>query len=47
LWGGSFKDILESIKKRLMGFEDDTLVISGHGASTTIGHERRHNPFLI
>jgi hypothetical protein len=29
-----------------MTFDDDTLVISGHGPSTTIGAERRTNPFL-
>jgi hypothetical protein len=29
-----------------MTFDDDTLVISGHGRSTTIGNERRNNPFL-
>jgi glyoxylase-like metal-dependent hydrolase (beta-lactamase superfamily II) len=46
LWGGSYEDIIRSIQKKLMTFDDDTLVISGHGQSTTIGHERRHNPFL-
>jgi hydroxyacylglutathione hydrolase len=29
-----------------MTLDDDTLVIAGHGQSTTIGHERRYNPFL-
>lgn len=46
LWGGSYREILDSIQQKLMPFDDDTLVISGHGPSTTIGHERRHNPFL-
>jgi len=46
LWGGSFPEIMASIQKRLMTFDDETLVIAGHGQSTTIGHERRHNPFL-
>ncbi len=46
LWGGSYPDIIHSIQTRLMTFDDDTLVISGHGPSTTIGQERRHNPFL-
>ena len=46
LWGGSYPEIIRSIQKKLMPFDDDTLVISGHGQSTTIGHERRHNPFL-
>jgi len=46
LWGGSHAEIITSIQKKLMVFDDDTLVISGHGRSTTIGHERRYNPFL-
>ena len=46
LWGGSHPQIITSIQKKLMTFDDDTLVISGHGQSTTIGHERRYNPFL-
>ena len=46
LWGGSYPEIITSIQKKLMTFDDDTLVIAGHGNSTTIGHERRHNPFL-
>ena len=46
LWGGSFPEIIRSINKKLMTFDDDTLVITGHGASTTIGEERRLNPFL-
>jgi len=46
LWGGSYEEILRSIQKKLMTFDDDTLVIPGHGDSTTIGHEKRYNPFL-
>jgi hydroxyacylglutathione hydrolase len=46
LWGGSHQDILRSIEKKLMTFDDDTIVIPGHGRATTIGHERRYNPFL-
>jgi glyoxylase-like metal-dependent hydrolase (beta-lactamase superfamily II) len=46
LWGGSHPQIIASIQKKLMTFDDDALVISGHGQSTTIGHERRYNPFL-
>ncbi len=46
LWGGSYQEIIRSIEKKLMTFDDDTLVIAGHGQSTTIGRERRYNPFL-
>jgi len=46
LWGGSYPEIITSIKKKLITFDDDTLVIAGHGQSTSVGHERRYNPFL-
>jgi len=46
VWGGSHTEILSSIEKQLKTFDDDTLVITGHGSPTTIGHERRNNPFL-
>jgi hydroxyacylglutathione hydrolase len=46
LWGGSMKDILNSIREKLMRLPDETLVIPGHGESTTIGEEREHNPYL-
>jgi glyoxylase-like metal-dependent hydrolase (beta-lactamase superfamily II) len=46
LWGGSHPEILSSIRRKLLDFDDDTLVSPGHGQSTTIGHERRYNPFL-
>ena len=35
-----------SLRERLMTLPDDTRVLSGHGPETTIGHERRTNPFL-
>lgn len=46
LWGGDFKQLIHSIKTRLLKYDDDTLVIPGHGPSTTIGDERSMNPFL-
>jgi len=46
LWGGSTPEILSSIKNKLMTLDEDTLVIAGHGPSTTVGRERRGNPFL-
>jgi len=46
LWGGSMPDLMQSIETRLLAFDDDTLVMPGHGPSTTIGRERRENPFL-
>jgi glyoxylase-like metal-dependent hydrolase (beta-lactamase superfamily II) len=46
LWGGSFPEILRSIRERLLTLPDPTHVIPGHGPRTTIGDERRKNPFL-
>jgi hydroxyacylglutathione hydrolase len=46
LWGGSLEKILRSIHETLLGFPDDTPVFPGHGPPTTIGDERKWNPFL-
>lgn len=46
LYGGSYKDILNSIKTRLFTLEDNVAVCPGHGAFTTIGEEKRYNPFF-
>ena len=46
LWGGSMKDILTSIREKLLALPDETLVIPGHGENTTIGAERAENPYL-
>jgi hydroxyacylglutathione hydrolase len=44
--GGDFEQIIDSIQSRLLSLPDETRVIPGHGPSTTIGAERRTNPFL-
>lgn len=44
--GGSGRDLLGSIMTKLMVLDDDTVVLPGHGPKTTIGAERRTNPFL-
>ncbi|NKZ09631.1 MBL fold metallo-hydrolase [Mycolicibacterium septicum DSM 44393] len=44
--GGSGRDLLDSIVTKLLVLDDDTVVLPGHGPRTTIGHERRTNPFL-
>lgn len=46
LWGGSFETIMESLARILRKYDDSTLVYPGHGPATTIGRERRSNPFL-
>jgi glyoxylase-like metal-dependent hydrolase (beta-lactamase superfamily II) len=47
LWGGSFEQIIDSIKGRIFRLDDDTQVLPGHGPNTTVGYERRVNPFLV
>jgi len=44
--GGNFEQIIDSIQTRLLSLPDETRVIPGHGPATTIGAERRVNPFL-
>ncbi len=46
LWGGSFEQIIRSIRSRLLVFPNLTPVFPGHGPETTIGEERELNPFL-
>jgi glyoxylase-like metal-dependent hydrolase (beta-lactamase superfamily II) len=46
LWGGSMEEIMDSLRSKLMHLPDETLVHPGHGPATTIGQERRQNPFL-
>ena len=44
--GGNSGQILESIESRLLTLPDETRVLPGHGPATTIGAERRSNPFV-
>jgi hydroxyacylglutathione hydrolase len=44
--GGDFEQIIHSIRNRLLPLPDETQVLPGHGPSTTIGAERKSNPFL-
>jgi len=46
LKGGSSEDLADSIKRKILVFSDDTIIFPGHGPSSTIGQERRYNPFL-
>jgi hydroxyacylglutathione hydrolase len=45
--GGSQARLLDSIRRVLFRFPDATIVHPGHGPDTTIGQERRTNPFLV
>lgn len=44
--GGSMEVLLQSIQTRLFSLPDNTVVLSGHGNQTTIGAEKKHNPFF-
>jgi glyoxylase-like metal-dependent hydrolase (beta-lactamase superfamily II) len=44
--GGNFDTLLQSIRTKLFALPGETLVYSGHGATTTIRHEQEYNPFL-
>lgn len=46
LWGGDSDLILKSIKDKLYTLDESTRVVTGHGPATTIGEERRQNPFV-
>lgn len=45
-WGGDFRTLINSIKDKLFLFPDDTVVLPGHMGPTTIGDEKRGNPFV-
>ena len=44
--GGSHSQLINSIKNKLMVLADNTIVLPGHGETTTIGDERHTNPFI-
>ncbi len=44
--GGNHRQLLSSIRDKLLPLEDDVAIISGHGPTSTIGRERATNPFL-
>jgi hydroxyacylglutathione hydrolase len=46
LWGGDLAQIMRSIRERLFALPPETRVICGHGPDTTIGDEKRKNPFV-
>ena len=44
--GGNFAQIINSIKTKLLVLPEETVVYPGHGPASTIGEEKRYNPFL-
>lgn len=45
--GGNYSALIASIKNKLLPLDDEMTVYPGHGPSTTIGRERKKNPFLL
>jgi hydroxyacylglutathione hydrolase len=43
---GSFEQLADGIWKKLFTLDDDTVVLPGHGPATTVGQEKRQNPFV-
>lgn len=46
LLGGDYETLIASIDKKLLPLPDDLICFPGHGPATTIGEERRNNPFI-
>jgi glyoxylase-like metal-dependent hydrolase (beta-lactamase superfamily II) len=44
--GGNIRQLIEGIKQKLLTLPEETVVYPGHGSRTTIGREKKHNPFL-
>ncbi|MBN1909158.1 MAG: MBL fold metallo-hydrolase [Pirellulales bacterium] len=44
--GGSFRQLADGIHQKLFTLPDDTILLPGHGPSTTVGREKRTNPFV-
>ena len=45
--GGSFDLLMDSMERKILPLDDALAVLPGHGPSTTVGRERRTNPFLV
>ena len=44
--GGNVDLLLDNIRKKIFTLPDETLVLSGHGPVSTVGHEKQYNPFF-
>jgi glyoxylase-like metal-dependent hydrolase (beta-lactamase superfamily II) len=44
--GGDYATLMDSIHQQVLTLTDETRLLSGHGPETTVGQERRNNPFL-
>jgi glyoxylase-like metal-dependent hydrolase (beta-lactamase superfamily II) len=46
LVGGDYETLMTSIEQQILSLPEETVLFSGHGPATTVGHERRYNPFV-
>jgi glyoxylase-like metal-dependent hydrolase (beta-lactamase superfamily II) len=44
--GGDYNELISAIRSKLFTLPDETIVFSGHGSKTSIGEEKKYNPFL-
>jgi len=44
--GGSWQEMVNSIKNKILTMPDEMIVLPGHGPHTTVGQERSSNPFI-
>ncbi|MBE0670314.1 MAG: MBL fold metallo-hydrolase, partial [Anaerolineales bacterium] len=44
--GGNFDTLEKSIREQIYTMPDETRLLSGHGPETTVGYEKKHNPFV-
>ncbi len=47
LAGGSFQQLMDSVRTKIFTLPDETLIYPGHGPGTTVGMEKKHNPFFL
>lgn len=45
--GGNYETLIHSIRTQVLSLPDETRLLCGHGPETTVGAERRYNPFLL
>ncbi len=45
--GGSYETLMHSIREQVLTLPDETRILSGHGSETSVGIERKSNPFLV
>ncbi|HEX9252424.1 MAG TPA: MBL fold metallo-hydrolase [Ignavibacteriaceae bacterium] len=46
LWGGDYDILIKTINEKLLSLPDETIIYPGHGENSTIGREKKSNPFL-